>query len=434
MKRTLSCLFAVQIFFLAQRASCAETPQGEVNALMQRYNEVEAQLARSIHYVNKEGVEPETLVQQAWFNAAGGLLKVSTERTGAAGRELKEYFPEEPDENPKAMRMFVLIRREIPRPDGATRVDEERVYLRRSESAGLLTLRKLTKSAEFKAGQPLDMEYVRNVVAGPAKREPTAITEEASKRDWDFMEEPKTIAQALRTAGAPQNELPVQTEDAAPGEQKPRWVANSVSPDGKWELALAEADEEEGPPDRFVVRERGSEDTSVALSEEASGTFAESTKILWAPDSKRFAFHYKPGLRYQTLQLFQLDRSGWRELDSPDEDSVIDAPIKRSMAAQRKKLKLSPQKIGRPISAGCEVRKWVDSRTALLLVDKNETFQINNDLEQVGESSLSTLKFDSTGNWKVTRTRLLSGAETAAFNQVEQEELDKMGKESEESN
>lgn len=426
-------MFAVQLLFLAQRASWAEIPQEDVKALMRRYIEVEAQLDRSVHYVKKEGAEPETTVQHAWFNEAGGLLKVATERVGVAGRELKEYFPYEPDENPKAMRMFVLIRRENPRPDGATRVEEERVYLRRSESAGLLTLRKLTKSAEFKPGQALDMEHVRNVVAGPAKRTRDAITAEASKRDWEFMEEPKNIAQALRAAGAPETAPRAENEEVASRKEEVAQAVNSVSPDGQWELArAAPEDAEQSAWANFVVRKRAHPETSVTLSEEAAGTWEEAARIVWAPDSKRFAFHYQPGLRYRTLQFFQLDRDTWRELDSPDSDDAIKAPIQRSMAAQRKKLKLSPKKIGRPISDSCEVRKWIDSNTVLLLLEENETFEINNELEQVGESCFSTLKFEPGGSWKVIRTRLLSDAKPGALNQGEREELAKMEKESKE--
>jgi uncharacterized protein YgbK (DUF1537 family) len=89
MKGTIFPLLAVQMLVLVQSASCADTTEQQVKALMQRYTEVEGQLDQSAHYLKKEGSEPETTVEQAWFNGAGDLLKVATERASAAGRELR---------------------------------------------------------------------------------------------------------------------------------------------------------------------------------------------------------------------------------------------------------------------------------------------------------------------------------------------------------
>jgi hypothetical protein len=206
--------------------------------------------------------------------------------------------------------------------------------------------------------------------------------------------------------------------------------ARSVSPDGKWEFRPGAT--EEAPDQRvFVIAKRGREEPSVVLSEEASGTFAKYAKVIWAPDSKRFAFNYQPGLRYQTAQFFQLDGDEWRELASPESDAV-NAPINRSMAAQRKKLKLSSKATGRPISDGCQVRRWLDPNTVLLYAYSQETFEINNDLEQVGDSCFLTLKFDATGAWKIIRVRLLEGKAVAGLTKAEREELARLEKESEE--
>ena len=123
----------------------------------------------------------------------------------------------------------------------------------------------------------------------------------------------------------------------------------SVSPDGKWEFRLAAVSEGEESREVFVIAKRSTQEPSVTLSEEAM-SFAEKAKIVWAPDSKRFAFNYQPGLRYSAVQFFQLDGDEWRELNSPGSDDAISAPIERSMAAQRKMLKLSPTKGGRPIA------------------------------------------------------------------------------------
>ena len=430
MKRIISCLLAVPWLLLGQTVSARETNEA-VKAIMQRYTEVEAQLDRAVHYVKKEETAPDLTVQHAWFNKFGGLLKVAMERTSAAGRELKEFFPLDPDENPAARRMFVLIRREHPLPNGATRVEEERLYLQRKSSTPVVTLRKLTKTAEFQAGQALDIEHVRNVVSTPSKG-PAPESPEAALLDWDFMEEPVKIARALRDSGAPEGEAPAANEEVPPAKQEKGWKVNIVSPDGQWELRFIPAVEEKEAA--FVIVKRATQQTAVALSEEAAGTFADAARIVWAPDSKRFAFHYKPGLRYQTLQLFQLDGEEWRGLASPDEDEATHASIRRSVAAQRKKLKKPPDEPGRPISAECEVRRWLDPRTALLFVEKQETFLIKDELEQVGDGCFLTLKFEPNGEWNITRTRLLSEQKRTALNKAEQDELAKMAKESEEEN
>ncbi|MFL6505697.1 MAG: hypothetical protein ACJ8KC_09800, partial [Candidatus Udaeobacter sp.] len=385
----------------------------------------------AVHYVKKEETAPHLTVQQAWFNKFGGLLKVATERTSAAARELKEFFPFDPDEDPAARRMFVLIRREHPLPNGATRVDEERLYLQRKASTPLVTVRKLTKTAEFKAGQALDMEHVRNVVSTPSQG-PAPDSAEAAQFDWELMEQPVNIARALRDAGAQESEAPAANKEVDPAKKEKGWAVNAVSPDGQWALRLIPA--AEGKEAAFVIVKRQTQQTAVTLSEEAAGTFADTARIVWAPDSKRFAFHYKPGLRVQHLQLFQLDGGEWRELDAPHEDDVTDAPIRRSMAAQRKKLKLPPDESGRPISARCEVRRWLDPSTALLFVSQQETFEIKDELEQVGDGCFLTLKFEANGEWKITRTHSLSEQKRTALNKAEQDELAKMAKESEEEN
>ena len=217
---------------------------------------------------------------------------------------------------------------------------------------------------------------------------------------------------------------------ASSADTEERQGARSVSPDGKWEFRLAQPEEGEDSQAVFVIAKRDTHETSVTLSEEALSPLPEKAKVVWAPDSKRFAFNYEPGLRYSAVQLFQLHGDEWRELDSPESDAAR-APLERSMAAQRRELKLSPTKERRPISDGFEVRRWIDRDTALLYAFSHETFPGKNEPEQVGEDVFLTLRFDTNGDWKIVRTRLLTGSK---MNKVEQEELAKMAKESEEEN
>jgi hypothetical protein len=144
----------------------------------------------------------------------------------------------------------------------------------------------------------------------------------------------------------------------------------SISPDGKWEFRAGAA----GEQDDFVIAKAGRVETSLVLSEEeyadglaeALGRASSYANIVWAPDSKRFAFNLQPGKAYQAAQFYQLDGNTWRKLDSLESNAATFAPLDRSMARQKKKLKLPPEGWGWPIMTSWQVRKWIDSSTALV--------------------------------------------------------------------
>jgi phage-related tail protein len=110
---------------LADKASSAPQYDDEVKELIQRYQQVEAQLDRSVRYSRKTGSEGDTTIQQAWYNGAGDPIKVAVEHISSAGRELTEYLSLDFDD-PGAM--FVLTRKETTQPDGGTQIDESRQY------------------------------------------------------------------------------------------------------------------------------------------------------------------------------------------------------------------------------------------------------------------------------------------------------------------
>ena len=78
--------------------------------------------------------------------------------------------------------------------------------------------------------------------------------------------------------------------------------ARSVSPDAKWEFRAGAA----GEQGDFVIAKAGSIETSLVLSEEeyadglaqGLGRAPGYANIVWAPDSKRFAFNLQPGKAY----------------------------------------------------------------------------------------------------------------------------------------
>jgi hypothetical protein len=196
----------------------------------------------------------------------------------------------------------------------------------------------------------------------------------------------------------------------------------SLSPDKKWEYKLIDGQ-------RVAIVEAGT--TKIVLDLSTLGaTDPAATEVVWAPDSKRFAFNYQAGTRYQTTTFFQLDGDKWQDLDSAEQDETT-APLDRSITAEKKNRKLSPQNQGRSIATTYQIRKWIDSSTALLYARSEKSFAIRNDTESLNATFLFTLKFDPTGNWKIVRTYDLVAKGTSGLNSVEREEVKRIEKEEE---
>ena len=220
----------------------------------------------------------------------------------------------------------------------------------------------------------------------------------------------------------------VTTSAVAQEQKKP--PGRSVSPDGKWEFRAGAA----GEQDDFVIAKAGSDETSLVLSEEeyvdglaeAMGRAPGYANIVWAPDSKRFAYNLHPTKAYQTVQFYQLDGNTWRKLDSLESNAGTFAPLDRSMAKQKKELKLPREDRGWPIMTSWQVRKWIDSSTALVYAHRSAKFELKNDTEEVNVSFFFTLKFDPVGNWTIVRTRDLPSKGFDGLNKEEREEVDRL--------
>jgi hypothetical protein len=115
--------------------------------------------------------------------------------------------------------------------------------------------------------------------------------------------------------------------------------------------------------------------------------------VLWAPDSKRFAFNWGQARVHETA-LYQFRGGEWKALKSPndDVDKILNKTIKKGLP---KKTHL------RLIWETVKVHQWVDSSTAILYggLEVDEAF---------GAHFLLTVKFDEAGNWKIIKTQRLS--------------------------
>jgi hypothetical protein len=89
----------LRTLLLLTNGQAAPVTNPDIQNLMRRYEQVERQLDRSIHYVRKTESGGATKIEQAWFNGAGALIKVAVERTDPSGRELTEYFENDFENN-----------------------------------------------------------------------------------------------------------------------------------------------------------------------------------------------------------------------------------------------------------------------------------------------------------------------------------------------
>src|SRR5262249_35641563 len=212
----------------------------QVTYLAQRYSDIEAQLDRSIHYTLTTDEALVTRLEQAWLNGANDPIKMSIDQTGPSGRELTEYFADDL-QHPYVTGMFVLHRKEMLRPDGATDVEETWQYFgTKDENSGEL-LRELRKKAHFKAGETVDTVRTPNVVVDLRKQSKDDRTdaEQADGRDKIFSEPQKIVAE-LKKAGPPASD----PFSAAKGDSdKFRVIHGTVSPDGRYAIALGLARE-----------------------------------------------------------------------------------------------------------------------------------------------------------------------------------------------
>jgi len=208
-------------------------------------------------------------------------------------------------------------------------------------------------------------------------------------------------------------------------------LARSVSPDGKWEFRAGAA----GGQGDFVIAKAGSVETSLVLSEEeyadglaeALGRAPGYANIVWAPDSKRFAFNLQPGKAYQTAQFYQLDGNTWRKLDSLESNAATFESLERWMARQKQKLKLPrPEDSGWPIMTSWQVRKWIDPSTALLYAHSQKNFEVKDETESVRASFFFTLNFDAAGKWKIVRTREVPPKGVDGLNAEERKEINRI--------
>jgi len=186
----------------------------------------------------------------------------------------------------------------------------------------------------------------------------------------------------------------------------------SLSPDKRWEYRPDESDPK--------IVKAGTNEVAFDLSDQPAGNGFSSATVIWAPDSKRFAFNYGQG-RTHAASLYQLRGNEWKALKLPDDEDKILQRADDIVAGQLKRKGLSKEKLSkkdlylRLIWWTVKLDRWVDSNTAILYAS---LWQVAANRDDSGEMSdgfgadlLFTLKFDEAGNWKIIKTHQMSEKE-----------------------
>jgi hypothetical protein len=173
------------------------------------------------------------------------------------------------------------------------------------------------------------------------------------------------------------------------------FAESSVSPDKQWEYRCAEGQWPE-------IVKAGTTQAVLNLLDDQSAPHADDAEVVWAPDSKSFAFNYSPPHRphssFDTTALYQLRGDKWVALPSP-----VDETSERSQVAQ---LTHSPKnrdprhtELFRDI---LKLRSWTDANTAILYAYSRWVGKGSRDTKA---AFLLTLKFDAEGKSKIVKTR-----------------------------
>jgi uncharacterized protein YecT (DUF1311 family) len=200
-------------------------------------------------------------------------------------------------------------------------------------------------------------------------------------------------------------------------DEKPAAVApnpTSVSPDKQWEYKPVT--DEHGPQ----VVKAGTAEAVGDLSDDCSiGSCGDDASVLWAPDSKRFAFYWGQGRTHQT-SFYQLRDEHWEAVKPGPNDELSDR-LQSNIIGQLKKSGQSEEKLEknglylRFIWQEIKLDRWTDANTAVLFAGQQNVIAKRDEPGEMsdgfGAHFLFTIKFDDAGKWKLVKTQRVSEKE-----------------------
>jgi sugar lactone lactonase YvrE len=186
------------------------------------------------------------------------------------------------------------------------------------------------------------------------------------------------------------------------------FASDWVSPDKQWEYRCADSHWPE-------IVKAGTTQIVLDLSEHLSVPHATEAEVVWAPDSKRFAFNYSPPhaphTSYETIALYQLRGDKWVALRSPVAETSELTQLAQ-LAKEHFPKSGYPRRV-EPLRDILKVRNWTDADTAILYA---YSVSVGSGSRSSEASFLFTLKFDPEGSWKIVKTHQMSDKEVENFN------------------
>jgi hypothetical protein len=180
----------------------------------------------------------------------------------------------------------------------------------------------------------------------------------------------------------------------------------SISPDKKWEYL--------GGEDEAKIVATDTKQVVLHLSNQGPGN------VLWAPDSKRFAYNWGQGRTRQTA-FYRLRDDQWVAVDYPGDNDETEKQANDIVAGQLKKEGLSEKKLEeqgkflRLIWSTEKVDRWLDSNSAIVHVSLRQVVARRDAPGEMdngyGTDLLFTLRFDDAGKWKIVKTHRMSEKE-----------------------
>jgi hypothetical protein len=180
------------------------------------------------------------------------------------------------------------------------------------------------------------------------------------------------------------------------------------SPDKKWEYRYTADISAE-------IAKAGKKDSVLDLSNEVPRP--QDAKIVWGPDSKRFAFTYSPPhaphTSYETTAFYQLQRDNWEPTITP----LVEHDSERAQLRQLAPRNVPKNPVERsmwessPTRDILRLREWSDPNTAIVYAS---AVWNRRGTREVSAAFLFTVQFDGDGNWKIIKSQELSKAEIEA--------------------
>ena len=185
------------------------------------------------------------------------------------------------------------------------------------------------------------------------------------------------------------------------------FASDWISPDKQWQYNCVEYGGGECFPQ---IVKAGTTQVVLDLDQElkVNGPETKDADVIWAPDSKHFAFNYSPPhahhTTYETVAFYQLHNDKWVPFDSP-----LDQASARGQLAQLAS-KYSPKSRrhggasdSSPVRDVLRVRRWANASSAF--------FYAYSARDEGEAAALLTLKFDAEGKWKLVNIHRMSKKE-----------------------